>query len=1250
MGVLRAQDTIRTLIISEARIDNMHSAYYELTNVGTDTLDLSKFEVGRISPWTTPYNAIASERLMLPKKKLAPGKSFVIAKVNDFVQKMWAKSPDLYNHYESKPEMDKLADVKVHIGESPKAVPQSLDSISPFAGLVTIWNGSYSVYIRHHISATDSVVVDQVGGIYDEADGTSYDIMHDVAGVTNATGNSVLIRKFKIKKGNLDFNTGRGTNAAESEWIVVPFLLGGWEPERAVFWTTGNHGDYHLSSLTSSVLTVDWNANTITVPWGVRNDDSIMYKFNRVPGIAWHYDYSKNHNDSAYISVRTGDKLTLYACGNEVEKAVLDVIALPATDNDNLVIPKRTPDRYGNYPGRPAFCQVTDKAPGIDTIMGFPAGCRVDTLLKYLEKPAQASWEIVWVDGIQRADLKVGDKLKVTSKNGASKEYYIKTNKYFPSHNAYLSYITWPDIPASYKGDFGWNGDTIPNFLSSKLNYKVTVPWDVDGIPALIAKKQQLNATLKVTKANNLSGSAADRTITFTNTAEDDTTVKVYTVELEKQIDETKVQPWDGDPFISQFIFKQDYNNDFLEIVNPRPGEVDMSNYMVTFGYYGSAAEAITRVSGTGDFANRYNKYIPGYKWVDEATWASTPAVAVPDLAVNPMVKGGDVFVCANIRSASTSGTYPAFVINQIDIDFNHNPWGDNLSGWGQSMQQWWGEKFMLFKILNDSVKNGLKPANDPDDFELIDVVGNVSGDRIFIGGLGMDQVTQYVRKPYVWKGNPVIGGSNGNTEDSSEWIMMNEGRYGAAGYGWPATRIMVADGIGSHFMKAATVYRSTVSSSVYKVEDGYVSPLNIKGILAATTVNSFYTNIIKADTGQHLKVKAVADGSILAGTGTILNGDTLIVVSADSSNTTKYVIEVAPLSDNAVLTSVPYTIGVAGSNGTVGGFAYGTKLKDIVAGVTVPAGASIIVIDSKGAYVPMKTLNFDTVYVDVLANDQIFFEVTAENGSTKITYQLKPNVASTDALVTSDVYTVDQTNSLIKFIPNGTAVIGFKPNIIPCTGASIKVVDKLGLERTTGLITKDDKLVVTAADGVTKRVYHLLMLGDLPNYLAYVSSGVYAVDQVSYKIAGSITTSMTVGDLLANLSPADYAKITVYTFNGTPKTAGQNLTMGDVVQVVSGDGKAFRTYEITNLVKAENAKTNVVRLFPNPAIDNISIDGIESGSTILVYNAMGKLVIGKVAKQETELLTLSAQPKGVYLVKVITKGKKEFTSKIVKK
>ena len=61
------------------------------------------------------------------------------------------------------------------------------------------------------------------------------------------------------------------------------------------------------------------------------------------------------------------------------------------------------------------------------------------------------------------------------------KDYFIKVQDYRKDRNAYLSAITWPDIPEFYKGLYGWMGDTIPSYSRSSYDYKVTVPADVDG-------------------------------------------------------------------------------------------------------------------------------------------------------------------------------------------------------------------------------------------------------------------------------------------------------------------------------------------------------------------------------------------------------------------------------------------------------------------------------------------------------------------------------------------------------------------------------------------------------------------------------------------------------------------------------------------------------------------------------------------------------------------------------------------------
>jgi len=367
LGMLYAQsDTIRSLVISEVRYDRADHAYLELTNMSDQTINLGEFEVLSHDPWTTfpdgalwptePHRQNDQRWVMLPEQDLAPGESYLIAVAHDWIEEQyaidfakWGWSPDHGTHT-TKPEIKALTDLPVHRSESPNNDPT--DSISVYNQLLESWGGGRDViYVRHHPPGADSCVVDQVGGLFTDANGSNPDNgFHDVAGYSQATGYCVLVRKFDVKEGNLTFV--RGNDISESEWIPIPFLRESndtYETWRAAFWTVGNHGDYNLDeqTLTSSIIDIDWTNQVLTVPYGVRNDDSIMGAFDRVPGLAWHYHYNDGENssiDSAYVSVRTGDSLTVYAVGNDLDMIKWHIEAAPPTADANWVIPMRMRD------------------------------------------------------------------------------------------------------------------------------------------------------------------------------------------------------------------------------------------------------------------------------------------------------------------------------------------------------------------------------------------------------------------------------------------------------------------------------------------------------------------------------------------------------------------------------------------------------------------------------------------------------------------------------------------------------------------------------------------------------------------------------------------------------------------------------------------------------------------------------------------------------------------------------------------
>ena len=1277
-GILRAQEVYRSLVISEVRLSGQGDNYIEITNMGDQAVNLKDFKLGTIRPWNQAINDVFndpwvhdnSRSIMLPDFVLESGKSFVLATAYDFAAEQYAKKRAGFEDGQMRPQkiqMFEIAEIQIHIPE-PKG--DSTDSISrnvqgvDISWLFENWAGRESMFLEHHVSENDSVIVDQVGGVFDVAGKNRESGFYDVAGVTGATGNSILVRKFKVKQGNPDFANARGVGEDDSEWIPIQWATG-WGQWRDLWWTVGNHGNYVLdeNTLESDVVDVDFINKTITVPWGIRRGDGIMRTMKKKPGVAWIYNLNPNFQDSLTFAARTGDMLTVIVCGNEVYKSDFQIIVAEPTVDVKVVVPVTTFNypatgsqwwRDDNQEGILAWPRVTEHKSGTDTITGtwygIPYDTRIDSLIQRLEKAPNAKWEIIFTDNVKRPDLKNGDKLKVTAQNGSVKEYFIQAQPIQPSHNAFLSSITWPDIPDELKGIYGWTGDTIPGFGSTVFNYRVQVPADVQGIPALVAKTENLNAKVSTKRANNLNGSIEDRTIVYTVTAEDDSVVNVYNIELIKEKSQANTQPYSAEPFLSELVFQDQWNNGFVEICNPGNQPIDLSNYMFGFAW-GNSLSIITWYSGLNDWAARYNKYIPGYKWVDQTVWAITPGTVVQDLNVSPIIMPGDVFVAGQINWSSIP-TKEWWAADQTDVFFNteDNPWNEMFDDWGSAAHQWTGATWCMFKILNDSVKMGLKPANDPLDFELIETFGAGDNSGWLIGGRDVgSQRFSIIRKPEYFLGKPGYQESFGTNATDSEWILLGAPERLNLGFsGYMVDKGTTLD-LGKHFFNPPTHYMSTVTSAIYKVSEGYSMKESIRGLTQGTTVANFVGNLTKANEKQTIKIKGVT-GELASGDIINLN-DTLVVMSADSINSTKYILNVTVegLSSNAVLTSTRYTVTIeqqpksalaATAEAGVGNitlFDYGTALRTILANITVPLGASLTVIDGQGAYVPLKMLNFDTAYVNVTVNDNIYLSVVAENGVTEIIYQLMPSASDNDAFILSDVYNVVQRDLLVELVPRGTRVNSFLSNLVPSSGATIKLINKMGQERLDGDVADDDKVVVTSKNGSVTKTYYIAKLASAATpattYLAYILSPVYGVDQVAYRVAG-VSGAETVSAFLAKVSAAPGATAYVVDKNGAVKTSG-DIDGSDMVKVVSADGKMNVFYTFGPLTSADVLQANDIQLYPNPTNGEINVSGLKAGYRVQVYNSVGTAIRDVNVQSSIERISLRNQPAGMYMVVV---------------
>jgi hypothetical protein len=285
---------------------------------------------------------------------------------------------------------------------------------------------------------------------------------------------------------------------------------------------------------------------------------------------------------------------------------------------------------------------------------------------------------------------------------------------------------------------------------------------------------------------------------------------------------------------------------------------------------------------------------------------------------------------------------------------------------------------------------------------------------------------------------------------------------------------------------------------------------------------------------------------------------------------------------------------------------------------------------------------------VDVLATNKIYFEVIAEDFTTKIVYQLKPTVSASEAFVTSDVYSVDQVASVINFVPNGTSVATLLANLTPAEGATMVVYDKAGFVRASGTIYRDDKLLVTSADNTTSKVYYFSMLNFKANaYLAFVLSDAYRVDQIKRIIYGPAIGS-SVSEFTANLFPSFGATLKVLDMNGN-ETTQASLMEGDQLLVTAADGNTTTVYLIEGVTGRETV-SSFIKMYPNPTTGRVIVQGLAKGNRVRVFNAAGIPLRDVIVDNATDYVSLESQPAGIYIF-VVSSGSQHINiQKIVKK
>ena len=384
-----AQDTIPDLIFSEARLDAHPRAYIELCNVGDSALDLSNFILQQAQ------GSVSLSKLMYFQGTiLQPKETYVISNIYEDGLEGWTSNwnemHDLSDRLVYQPENGDLFDTGVLI-----------DSVSIGYEVMQTWNGNRGILMWYKSSETDSILIDCVNNNLDESG--EYIIItggYPVAGVVEPLTNNTLVRKSSIPQGNLgDWDYSRGTDASDSEWMLLEHLNPGLP-----FRTVKNHGAFPINVSTAHPdITVDLVNSTLTLPWGIYKEDSLIHELIFGDGMGWQFVENPSFDDSLHHICQSGDQLIVKATGTELTEQTLTITVLDPSDDMNLVFPRHSinyPDPDEDPPGTLALVggtpyYVTEDIPGIDTIGSVGFATRVDSLFKYLEWAPEASVKIV---------------------------------------------------------------------------------------------------------------------------------------------------------------------------------------------------------------------------------------------------------------------------------------------------------------------------------------------------------------------------------------------------------------------------------------------------------------------------------------------------------------------------------------------------------------------------------------------------------------------------------------------------------------------------------------------------------------------------------------------------------------------------------------------------------------------------------------------------------------------------------------
>jgi hypothetical protein len=748
---------------------------------------------------------------------------------------------------------------------------------------------------------------------------------------------------------------------------------------------------------------------------------------------------------------------------------------------------------------------------------------------------------------------------------------------------------------------------------------------------------------------------------------------------------ETPIQPNPAEPFFSELMIGYQFSGMGVEICNPGNQDLDLSNYMIVkSNSTATLKSAVSAVYGNPNKDSKMNQiyrshYSPGFRWLndeDRAAWRANSGFLTPDNIVNTIVKPGDVFLLGSQNANGwPGGTTPEKFSPKFKDDFDIcfygfeeqggevlNPWGFNLHknstvaklnlNSGTVSSSLW-----LLKILNDSIREGTKDVRDPNDYMVVDrIQKSLEVDSFWIAGrachIPKNQGWNIIRKPHVSEGGTEMadgfGADHGRSAEGSDFIVHyreDADRINPEGpdelYGY--YRMM--ETIGTHVMDPMTSHLSTITSIKMVVSDGYTGAQTITGDLTDLTVTTISQLLDKAHPDQVLLFKSGSD--TLTSDDAVAADMILKVTSGNKKYSTSYTLVNAPLDADNLLVAVEGSE-LTVSEGTISGVALDSTISSLLGKLTVPALAVMNVIDDNNELVSLKAINFDSLVVDMTVGPNVMLEVIAQNGDIAI-YSLDFGIAASEAVLLSNVFTIDQASRFVADVPVDITVDAMFEFVYPNENATIKVIDKAGFDRTSGKLNSDDQVVVTSEDESLSVGYFLNFIGETEQDAnqkpeATATGAEEAITEIAEGFTATATDDGPVSSLTYSweITSGDASTVTISSADQLETDVTFNDAGTFELSFTVSDGALstiiINTINVSEPTGIDLAEMSAITIYPVPASDFVFIDFGNLNDTearVKIIDMGGKVAYDNLHSGNNVEISLNNIKNGIYIISI---------------